>query len=123
MGEGADKRTRSAGPPTQLMVAWTGLPPKDKRRLQRAGLALLTFTVGLPMAAAVVLAVLERAALPIVVWGFSGLFGVVAVGMIFPPLGVWAVSSAAPALGKLFPAGKLAGLFHRHERRTPREED
>ena len=122
MREDADKRTRAAGPPTQLMVAWSALSPRDRRRLTLAGLVLLTFTVGVPMAAAVVLAVLERPALPIVVWGFSGLFGTIAVGMIFPPLGVWAVSSAAPALAKLIPTSKLSGMLERPERRAPREE-
>ncbi len=116
-------RTGTAGPPTQLMAAWTGLPRKDQRRVQLAGFVLGSFTVGIPVAASVVLAVLERAALPLIVWAFSGLFGVVAVAMIWPPLGVWAVSSAAPAIGKLFPVGRLAGLLNRQERRAPREED
>ena len=112
------------------MVAWTGMAPRDRRRLQVAGGSLLSFTVGVPVVAEVALAVLERPELPMVVWVFSSGFAIVSVAMIFPPLGVWVVSTAAPTLAKLLPgvlarlvpSGLVPSMFQRQERRAPRED-
>ena len=125
-----ERRTRNAGPQTQLMVAWKGMTPHDRHRVQIAGGALLSFTVGVPVVAEVALAVLERPELPMVVWVFSSGFAIVSVAMIFPPLGVWVVSTAAPTLAKLLPgvlarlvpSGLVPSMFQRQERRAPRED-
>lgn len=118
-----ERRKEDAGPPTQLMAAWTGMTPRDKGRLQGGGVALLTFTVVVPMVGQVVLLALDRGMLPIVLWLFSAGFGAIGVAMIFPPLGVWAVSTLAPALVKLLPSGRLADLLKRPERRGGEQDE
>ncbi len=117
-------RTGTDGPRTQLMEAWTGMPEKGKWRLSMAGGALLSVTIGVPLLAEVALSLLERPALPLVVWVFCSGFAVLSMVMIFPPFGVWVVYSAAPRLSRLLPKGRLSDfLGKRHERRAPREEE
>lgn len=93
-----ERRSRSGSPPTVLMVAYQSMDPELKRLLQRAGLALIAFGIGMPMIAELFVSLW---------WGYW-LFasGVVILGacLLYMPLGIWFGNFVGGLAAKLIPA-------------------
>ena len=112
-----ERRSRVGKPPTYLMQSIAGLSPQKKKQLSHIGIALLIFSVVVPMFASVALIAFTEAGLPLVFWLFSGVVMVVGVSLTWPQLGIYLIGALPNAIGKLLPKN-WATMLKRPERRN-----
>ena len=117
MSDGAtEKRSGGRGsPPTVLMVAYQRMDPDLKKLLQKVGIGMIIFAVGMPMA------IEPFVPLSWIYWAFS--MCVVGLGacFVYLPIGIWFGNLITGLVVKVIPA--LRGKLHAPDRRGEKPEE
>lgn len=105
-----ERRADRGTPPTIIMQSYQAMEPEDKRRLQKLGLGLTVFGVGMPMA------IEPFVVLSWVYWTFSGLVAVAGICLLWPAGGFFLLDRIARTLARFIPSKKVEEVL-RPERR------
>ena len=109
-----ERRSGNGSPPTVLMLAYQNMDPILKRLMQRVGIVLILFSVGMPML------IEPFVELSWIYWAFALAVTVLGVCLLYMPLGIWFGNTLGGLAVKLRPG--LKGKFH-SDRRGPRDEE
>lgn len=113
MPDESERRVRSVGQPTELLIAYKALPADAVRRFSRLGMAMMIFFGGVPMVGQLVLKTLERPGIGWPYWVFSGVGLLVGLLLLWPPAGIYALSAIPAGIAKILPKSLKLGRVDR----------